>query len=143
MVSERVELLTEIRNIYKKRFDDIATAIQTEMGAPNSLARGSQATVGLSHLKTAIRVLENHKFENIQNLFWRNSDLNFDNPLSLIRSLDKKPLYGWLRKIHECEDEKALKFFLREKNIEKINFNEHKLKVKIKHGDSYDFTERD
>ena len=62
-VSERVELLTEIRNIYKKRFDDIATAIQTEMGAPNSLARGSQATVGLSHLKTAIRVLENHKFE--------------------------------------------------------------------------------
>ena len=63
LVSERVELLTEIRNIYKKRFDDIATAIQTEMGAPNSLARGSQATVGLSHLKTAIRVLENHKFE--------------------------------------------------------------------------------
>ena len=62
-VLERVELLTEIRNIYKKRFDDIATAIQTEMGAPNSLARGSQATVGLSHLKTAIRVLENHKFE--------------------------------------------------------------------------------
>ena len=52
-----------IRNIYKKRFNDIATAIQTEMGAPNSLARGSQATVGLSHLKTAIRVLENHKFE--------------------------------------------------------------------------------
>ncbi len=63
LVSERVELLTEIRNIYKKRFDDIAAAIQTEMGAPNSLARGSQATVGLSHLKTAIRVLENHKFE--------------------------------------------------------------------------------
>ena len=24
-----------------------------------------------------------------------------------------------------------------------ISFNEHKLKVKIKHGDSYDFTERD
>ena len=63
LVSERVELLNEIRNIYKKRFDDIAAAIQTEMGAPNSLARGSQATVGLSHLKTAIRVLENHKFE--------------------------------------------------------------------------------
>ena len=62
-MSERIELLTEIRNIYKKRFDDIATAIQTEMGAPNSLSRGSQATVGLSHLKTAIRVLENHKFE--------------------------------------------------------------------------------
>ena len=62
-VTERSELLTDIRNIYKKRFDDVASAILTEMGAPLKLARGSQATVGLSHLKTAIRVLENHKFE--------------------------------------------------------------------------------
>ena len=62
-VSERLELLTNIRNIYKKRFDDISSAIQSEMGAPKNLARGSQATVGLSHLKTAIRVLENHTFE--------------------------------------------------------------------------------
>ena len=62
-VSERLELLTNIRNLYKKRFDDIASAIQSEMGAPVNLARGSQATVGLSHLKTAIRVLENHTFE--------------------------------------------------------------------------------
>ena len=23
----------------------------------------------------------------------------------------------WLRKIHECEDEKALKYFLRDKNL--------------------------
>ena len=62
-VSDRIELLTNIRNLYKKRFDDIASAIQSEMGAPVNLARGSQATVGLSHLKTAIRVLENHTFE--------------------------------------------------------------------------------
>ena len=62
-VTERSELLTDIRNIFKKRFDDVASAILTEMGAPLKLARGSQATVGLSHLKTAIRVLENHKFE--------------------------------------------------------------------------------
>ncbi len=62
-VSDRIELLTNIRNLYKKRFDDIADAIQSEMGAPVNLARGSQATVGLSHLKTAIRVLENHTFE--------------------------------------------------------------------------------
>ena len=62
-VSERIELLKLIREIYKKRFDDIASSIQLEMGAPKNLARGGQATVGLSHLKTAIRVLENHKFE--------------------------------------------------------------------------------
>ena len=60
---ERLELLTEIRNIFKKRFDDIVDAITTEMGAPIKLSRGAQAAVGLGHLKTAIRVLENHKFE--------------------------------------------------------------------------------
>ena len=62
-VNERLELLTEIRNIFKKRFDDIVDAITTEMGAPIKLSRGAQAAVGLGHLKTAIRVLENHKFE--------------------------------------------------------------------------------
>ena len=59
-----------------------------------------------------VDLLENHKFEEIQSLFWRNSNLNFDSPASLIKSLDVKPNKDWLRKIHECEDEKALKFFL-------------------------------
>ena len=62
-VNERVELLTEIRNVYKKRFDEIAHAIMTEMGAPINLASGAQASVGMAHLKTAIRVLEEQKFE--------------------------------------------------------------------------------
>ena len=62
-VQERLELLTEIRNIYKKRFDEIAEAIMTEMGAPINLASGAQASVGMAHLKTAIRVLETQKFE--------------------------------------------------------------------------------
>lgn len=66
-VNERVELLTEIRNIYKKRFNDIAQAIMTEMGAPINLAGGAQASVGLGHLKTAIRVLEEQKFEYTHN----------------------------------------------------------------------------
>ena len=62
-VQERLELLTEIRNIFKKRFDDIVDSITTEMGAPIKLSRGAQPAVRLGHLKTAIRVLENHKFE--------------------------------------------------------------------------------
>jgi ATP-dependent RNA helicase SUPV3L1/SUV3 len=63
-----------------------------------------------------VELLENHKFGEIQTLFWRNSDLNFNNPFSLIKSLDEKPQMKWLRKIHECEDEKALKYFLKDKN---------------------------
>ena len=74
-----------------------------------------------------IDLLEKHKFENIQSLFWRNSNLNFDNPLALIKSLDEKPHENWLRKIHECEDEKALKFFLRSKNLENKEFTKDKL----------------
>ena len=74
-----------------------------------------------------VDLLENHKFEKIQFLFWRNSDLNFNNPLSLIKSLDEKPNKDWLRKSHECEDERALKFFLRDKNLENMEFDKKKL----------------
>ena len=28
----------------------------------------------------------------------------------------------WLRKIHECEDEKALKYFLKDKNLINLEF---------------------
>jgi len=76
-----------------------------------------------------VDLLENHKFEEIHSLFWRNSNLNFDNPNFLIKSLDEKPSYNWLRKIHECEDEKALKFFLRDKNLQNVGFNKEKLSL--------------
>ena len=29
---------------------------------------------------------------------------------------------NWLRKIHECEDEKALKYFLKDKSLSKFRF---------------------
>ncbi|MDC2990791.1 helicase-related protein [Candidatus Pelagibacter sp.] len=76
-----------------------------------------------------VELLENHKFEEISYLFWRNSNLNFNNSTSLIRSLDEKPHKDWLRKIYECEDEKALKFFLKDKNLENIEFNQEKLRL--------------
>ena len=62
-VEQRIDLLTTIREIYKRRLDDVADAIQTEMGAPTYLAKGAQAMVGLGHLKAAIRSLTNHNFE--------------------------------------------------------------------------------
>ena len=74
-----------------------------------------------------VELLENHKFEEIRNLFWRNSNLNFNNPLSLIKSLEEKPHTEWLRKIHECEDEKALKYFLRDKSLINLEFNKKSL----------------
>ncbi len=76
-----------------------------------------------------VDLIENHKFEEIQSLFWRNSNLNFSNPSMLIKSLDEKPSKNWLRKIYEREDEKALKFFLRDKKFEKISFDKDKLSL--------------
>ena len=76
-----------------------------------------------------IELLENHKFEKIQSLFWRNSNLNFENPNSLIKSLDEKPHKKFLRKINECEDEKALKFFIRDKNSKNLEFTKQELSL--------------
>ena len=76
-----------------------------------------------------VDLLENHKFEEIRTIFWRNSNLNFNNSTSLIKSLEEKPHKEWLRKIHECEDEKALKFFLRDKNLGNKNLDNKSLNL--------------
>jgi len=76
-----------------------------------------------------VDLIENHKFEEIRTLFWRNSNLNFNNSSSLLKSLEQKPYQDWLRKIHECEDEKALKFFLKDKNLENVDMNDKTLSL--------------
>ena len=76
-----------------------------------------------------VELLENHKFEEIKMLFWRNSNLNFNNALSLIKSLEEKPNKDWLRKIHECGDEKVLKYFLKDMERNKIENNRETLEL--------------
>ena len=76
-----------------------------------------------------VELLENHKFEEIQMLFWRNSNLNFNNALSLIKSLEEKPNKNWLRKIHECGDEKLLKYFLKDMEGHNIKNNQETLEL--------------
>ena len=63
-----------------------------------------------------IEFLENHNFPEIQNIFWRNSNLDFKSKETLLKSLDEKPKKDWLRRVGECEDEKVLKYFLKENN---------------------------
>ena len=76
-----------------------------------------------------INLIENHKFEEIRTLFWRNSNLNFSNASSLLKSLEEKSNKDWLRRIQECEDEKVLKYLLKEFDQKKINQNENELKL--------------
>jgi aldehyde dehydrogenase (NAD+) len=61
--ADRRGLLEKILEVYKKRYTDVANAIRDEMGAPNKLANGSQAGIGVGHLTAMIDVLKNFKFE--------------------------------------------------------------------------------
>ena len=76
-----------------------------------------------------VESLENHKFEEINILFWRNSNLNFNNSISLIKSLEEKPHRNWLKKIHECEDEKVLKYFLKDMKSHNIKDDQKTLNL--------------
>ncbi len=60
---ERRALLERILASYKKRYQDIANAIREEMGAPASLAKGSQAGIGVGHLAAMIDLLKSFEFE--------------------------------------------------------------------------------
>ncbi len=74
-------------------------------------------------------VIEKNTFSEIENIFWRNSKLNFNNKLSLLKSLDEKPKKDWLKRINECEDEKVLKYFIKDSPNIDIKDNEENLKI--------------
>ena len=76
-----------------------------------------------------IESLETHKFDEIRTIFWRNSNLNFNNTNNLLKSLDEKPKEEWLRRIHECEDEKVLKYFFKNLDKYKITNNQKVLNL--------------
>jgi aldehyde dehydrogenase (NAD+) len=62
-VQERVELLENILAIYKRRYNEVAHAISMEIGAPDWLAKGPQANMGVLHFGEIINVLKNYAFE--------------------------------------------------------------------------------
>ena len=74
-----------------------------------------------------IELLEKHQFNEINTILWRNSNLDFSNTSNLIKSLEAMPAKDWLRRINECEDEKVLKFLVKDSSI-KINENGEDLK---------------
>ena len=82
-------------------------------------------TGGCENLQTdEIERIENHKLDDINFLFWRNSDLNFKSSEDLVQSLEKKPSSNKFSKISDSLDENVLKYLVREK---KIQFSNDKL----------------
>ena len=76
-----------------------------------------------------IELLESHKFNDINTIYWRNTNLNFNNGSALIKSLDERPNKTWLKRIYECEDEKVLKNLLKGSENLSIYNNENELKL--------------
>ena len=76
-----------------------------------------------------IELLETHKIDEIHTIYWRNPKLNFKTGNTLIKSLEEKPKKNWLRKVSECEDEKVLKYILKDTEKLQIFKNENELKL--------------
>jgi len=64
--AERLAMLERVLAAYKAHYDEIALAISTEMGAPITLARGSQTRIGVGHIQAMIDVLKTFQFEELR-----------------------------------------------------------------------------
>ena len=64
-----------------------------------------------------IERIEKHNLDDMRFLYWRNSELNFSDPESLISSLEKKSGDRNLHRISESIDENILKYLIRDKKI--------------------------
>ena len=64
--AERLALMERILAAYIAHYDEIALAISTEMGAPVTLAKGSQTRIGVGHIQAMIDVLKTYRFEELR-----------------------------------------------------------------------------
>lgn len=61
--AERLEILKNLLDVYKRRSLEMGAAISQEMGAPIDLSEGAQTYVGQRHIQDFIKVLEDFEFE--------------------------------------------------------------------------------
>jgi aldehyde dehydrogenase (NAD+) len=62
-VEKRIALVKSVLEVYNSRFEDIAQAVSTEMGAPITWAREAQAWAGQVHLEATIKAAEEMVWE--------------------------------------------------------------------------------
>ena len=60
---ERLALLTRIREVYARRYDEMSEVIRDELGAPISLCHDAQSAVGLLHMDATLAALKLMEFE--------------------------------------------------------------------------------
>jgi aldehyde dehydrogenase (NAD+) len=62
-VADRIALVRRILEIYNRRYDDFARAMQMEMGAPTAWSRDAQAWAGQVHIESTIKAAEEMAWE--------------------------------------------------------------------------------
>jgi len=83
---------------------------------------GNFGVTGQSETFTSdeIEKIESHTLQEIEWIYWRNSELSYENYESLLKSLEKKSSSELLKRINDTEDEKIFKLMIKDTNIIKI-----------------------
>ena len=76
-----------------------------------------------------IEKLEKHELNEVDVLYWRNSEINFNSLDNLVSSLEKKTNSEFLKRINDCEDEKVLKFLIKNNNDIKAKYSKSYIKI--------------
>ena len=65
-----------------------------------------------------IEAVEEHRFEDIKAVYWRNRRLDFGSPKALLRSLERRPQDPALMKVRHAEDQQALASLIRTAEVQ-------------------------
>jgi len=76
-----------------------------------------------------IDAVENSKFDQITNVFWRNSNLDFSSVSNLIKSLETSPPEPFLIRKPDAEDHRHLVFLSEDKDVKKIAQSPNDIKL--------------
>ena len=130
-----------IDNVYfsgLKKYDgkQIRNLRDSEIGqisgrAGRYMNNGSFGTTGECEKLTDEQIdkIENHKFDDVLNIYWRNSELDFSSSNDLINSLNKKPFDKLLSRNKDLIDESTFRYLVSENSI--FNFKNRSRNVKL------------